>query len=137
MQAGGRPSMNLPLTKVRQRSRGNRELKQRRSRAGLSGSKVANMDVEKYLSTCSFWSPEHVTHPVSWVGHIPFAFWVMEAANPGVMVELGTHSGNSYFSFCQAVKRLNLQTLCYAVDSWQGDEHSGHYGEDIFQAVSE
>jgi len=95
------------------------------------------MDVANYLSTCSFWSPEHVTHPLSWVGHIPFAFWIMEAAKPGVLVELGTHSGNSYFSFCQAVKRLNLRTLCYAVDSWQGDEHSGYYGEEIFQPVSE
>jgi len=95
------------------------------------------MDLANFLSITSFWSPEHVTPPLSWVGHIPFAFWIMEAANPGVMVELGTHSGNSYFSFCQAVKRLNLRTLCFAVDSWQGDEHSGFYGEDIFQAVSE
>ncbi|HKM51857.1 MAG TPA: hypothetical protein VJY33_00530, partial [Isosphaeraceae bacterium] len=93
------------------------------------------MDVAKHLSTCSFWSPEHVTSPLSWAGHIPSAFWIMEAASPGVLVELGTHSGNPHFSFCQAVKRLNLPTLCYAVHSWQGDEHSGFCGEDIFQAV--
>ena len=62
------------------------------------------MDVAKYLSTCSFWSPEHLTHPLTWAGHIPSAFWIMEATSPRIMVELGTHSGNPYFSFCQAVK---------------------------------
>jgi hypothetical protein len=45
------------------------------------------MDVGKYLSTCSFWSPEHVTHPLAWVGHIPFAFWIMEAAKPRSLSE--------------------------------------------------
>ena len=103
--------MNVPLTKLHQRSWGIvGELKHCRSRSGRrSGSKVANMDVEKYFSTCSFWSPEHVTDPLSWAGHIPFAFWIMEAASPGVLVELGTHSGISYFSFCQAVKRVKPQ----------------------------
>ena len=130
--------MNLHTDKTPSESLEVRELNRRRPRTGRRrGTKVAEMDVAKYLSTCSFWSPEHLTHPLSWVGHIPFAFWIMEATSPGVMVELGTHSGNSYFSFCQAVKRLNLRTLCHAVDSWHGDEHSGYYGEEIFQAVSE
>ena len=68
---------------------GIRELNRRRPRPGRRrGTKVAKMDVANCLSTCSFWSPEHVTSPLSWVGHIPFAFWIMEAANPGVLVEL-------------------------------------------------
>ena len=62
------------------------------------------MNQSSFLSDVCFWLPEHVTYPFGWVGHIPFAFWIMEASRPEVFVELGTHSGNSYFAFCQAVK---------------------------------
>jgi len=52
-------------------------------------------------------------------------------------VELGTHWGESYFTFCQAVEEAGLSCLCYAVDHWLGDDHAGHYGEEVFDEVSE
>ena len=55
--------------------------------------------------------------------------------NPRAFVELGTHGGFSYFAFCQAVQKLGLNSKCYAVDTWQGDEHSGHYDDEIFVRV--
>jgi O-antigen biosynthesis protein len=80
-------------------------------------------------------NPLHVVLPLSWVGHIPFAFWLIDNARPEVVVELGTHSGNSYFAFCQSVQEHRLPTKCFAVDTWQGDEHAGYYGEEIYTEV--
>jgi hypothetical protein len=79
-----------------------------------------------------FDEPERITAPASWLAHIPFAFWIVEAVQPRMLVELGTHTGNSYSSFAQAVKRLGLPAACFAVDTWQGDPHTGHYGEEVF-----
>jgi Methyltransferase domain len=83
-----------------------------------------------------FWPVERLAVPDAWAGHIPFAFWVVDALRPRVLVELGTHSGNSYLAFAQAVDRLGLDTACFAVDTWQGDAHAGHYGEEVFQELS-
>ena len=81
--------------------------------------------------------PIYLDLPASWVGHIPFAFWLVENHKPQIVVELGAHSGNSYFSFCQAVNSLSLKTQCYAIDSWEGDEHAGEYdGDKIFYKVN-
>ena len=83
-----------------------------------------------------FWRPEYLDPSGSaWVEHLPFAFWIVEALQPEMFVELGTHNGHSYFSFCQAIKRLGLNTPSYAVDTWKGDEHAGHYDESVYQQV--
>lgn len=74
--------------------------------------------------------------PSAWTGHLPFAFWVTEEARPRIFVELGSHNGTSYLGFCQTVARCGLETRCFAVDTWQGDEHSGFYGEEVFQTLS-
>ena len=71
----------------------------------------------------------------AWNGHIPFAAWIVAAMEPRVLVELGTHLGISYFAFCQSVAEKSLATRCYAVDTWQGDDHAGRYGDAIFADV--
>jgi Methyltransferase domain len=88
------------------------------------------------LSPTSFWSPDQVL-PSAWLEHAPFASWIIGAARPRVLVELGTHNGFSYLAFCQAVQRLQLSTKCYAVDTWKGDDHAGFYGEEVFDRLSE
>ena len=70
-----------------------------------------------------------------WLGHIPFAFWVVEALAPRSFVELGTHTGTSYCAFCQAVSYLALPTACWAVDTWKGDPQAGFYGEDVIETL--
>ena len=79
-----------------------------------------------------FDEPDRVVFPPSWLEHIPFAFWIVDALRPSVFVELGTHSGNSYAAFAQAIQRLGLPTAAYAVDTWRGDPHSGFYDETVF-----
>ena len=78
--------------------------------------------------------PLHVP-PSAWIGHLPFALWLMEEARPRVLVELGSHHGTSYLSFCQAVRHCALDTCCFAVDTWAGDEHSGLYGEEVYDTL--
>ena len=77
--------------------------------------------------------PVRLVEPNSWVTHVPFAFWLVDALRPRLFVELGTHSGNSYAAFAQAVQATGTDAACYAVDSWSGDAQAGYYGEDIFR----
>jgi hypothetical protein len=71
-----------------------------------------------------------------WTGHLTFASELIAALEPSLIVELGTHWGEAYFTFCQTVQEHGLSSLCYAVDHWEGDEHAGHYGEEVFDEVS-
>jgi Methyltransferase domain len=86
------------------------------------------------ISPASFWIPGMFV-PSGWIEHAPFAFWIVEAQQPRSLVELGTHSGYSYFAFNQVVRQLGLKTHCAAVDTWRGDEYAGFYEEGVFEAV--
>lgn len=89
-----------------------------------------------------FDNPKYLSHISSWHGHIPFAFWCMYALKPKIFVELGTHYGDSYFAFCQAVlNNMNyyspeVVTSCFAVDTWTGDNHCGFYGNEVYDWVN-
>lgn len=94
------------------------------------------MTLEQYLYFAQF-DPVSFEEPKSWSGHQPFAAWIMQALKPNIFVELGTHSGNSYFSFCQSAKEISLKVHCFAVDNWCGDGHAGEYDEKVFSRVTE
>lgn len=71
-----------------------------------------------------------------WSGHRQFAYDLVEFLKPERIVELGTHYGCSFFAFLQACKDFDLNTEVVAIDSWQGDEEAGFYGEDVFATVN-
>jgi hypothetical protein len=69
----------------------------------------------------------------AWIDFVPFGMLLIELLRPRVLVELGTHRGVSYCAFCQTIQSLALETRCFAVDTWQGDEHTGFYGESVLE----
>ena len=91
-------------------------------------------EAHQWITEASFWSPRHLVTS-AWTEFAPFAFWLVQAIRPTVFVELGTHHGFSYLAFCQAVQRTGVATRCYAIDTWQGDEHAGFYGEEVFATL--
>ncbi len=90
------------------------------------------MDLLNYPSV--YQNPRRLTPHTAWSEHIPFAFFLSEILHPTTFVELGTHAGDSYLAFCQ-VAQTNPPTNYTAVDTWQGDEHSGTYGNQIYQEL--
>jgi hypothetical protein len=71
----------------------------------------------------------------AWTGHIPFGMALVDMIRPRTIVELGTHWGDSYCAFCQAVAELKLPTRCTAVDTWKGDAHTRPYDENVYQQL--
>lgn len=84
------------------------------------------------LSRASFMHPNWFP-PTAWVQHAPFAYFITEALRPKTYVELGSHYGYSFFAVCQAVKAYGLDTKCFAIDTWQGDEHAGFYSDEVYR----
>ncbi len=75
--------------------------------------------------------PRRLTRVASWHEHIPFGMNLVAALRPRTLVELGTHAGDSYCGFCQAVLASGLATGCFAVDTWRGDPQAGEYGPEV------
>ena len=87
-----------------------------------------------WLRPVSYLLPVH--YPVSaWVEHAPFAAWLMDVLRPRSVVELGTHFGYSCFTFAEAARVLGISATISALDTWEGDDHAGFYGEDVFDSV--
>ena len=73
----------------------------------------------------------------TWTDHMPFGYDIVTATRPQLTVELGTFSGLSFFTFCQAIKENEIDGACYAVDTWEGEEHTGKYDDTIYNQVNE
>lgn len=79
--------------------------------------------------------PLHIVFS-TWIDHLPFGYDLVAALRPKLLVELGTHRGLSYFTFCQAMKEHDVDGVCYAVDTFEGDDHTNKYDETVFKAVN-
>lgn len=90
---------------------------------------------EAWIGEEAFWLPTRFVPFSGWNEHGPFMSWLIATLAPRTFVELGSHYGYSYFTACDAVKRLGLPTKTWAVDSWEGDEHAGFYGDEVYESV--
>jgi Methyltransferase domain len=72
----------------------------------------------------------------AWTSHLHFAYDLVAALKPRVLVELGVDRGESYFAFCQSAAENKMGTRCFGVDTWRGDQHAGGYDETTFAQVS-
>jgi len=97
---------------------------------------MLDFDFADCVSPATLWRPARIVDPDAWIEHIPFAFWLIGVLRPLSVVELGTLGGNSFFAFCQAAAQHGVPARLAAIDTWQGDEHAGLYGEEVFADVS-
>lgn len=98
---------------------------------------IMHTGLDSLLLKAAGFVPDRMVFPNAWCGHLPFAFWLIDTLKPANFVELGTHTGNSYLTFCQAVKQVGSDTRCFAVDTWEGDEHAGYYGGEVYANLSD
>jgi len=73
----------------------------------------------------------------TWVDHLPFAYDLVAALKPKLLVELGVYNGLSFFTFCQSMVEHDIEGVAYGVDCWEGDEHTDAYDDSIYDDVNE
>ena len=73
----------------------------------------------------------------TWVDHLAFAYDLVAAHRPKLIVELGVYNGLSFFTFCQSMVEHNIDGVAYGVDCWEGDEHTDAYDDSIYTDVAE
>ncbi|WP_422450378.1 MULTISPECIES: hypothetical protein [unclassified Endozoicomonas] len=88
-------------------------------------------------SRVMFWRPRFMADS-PWLEHIPFYFWLIEAQQPELVFDPDVTSGSTYFALCQAVDKLNTETLCMAGfhSQCQQQEAIARYNEDHYQEFS-
>ena len=79
------------------------------------------------------YQPSHETKYSAWKGHRGFAQRLIKALQPEVLVELGVHAGDSYFTMVETMH----SGKAYGVDTWTGDEHAGFYDAGIWKMVQD
>ena len=71
-----------------------------------------------------------------WGGHRRFAYDLVRWMRPARIAELGVHWGTSFFTFAQAVKDGRMKGAeLIGVDTFEGEEHAGHYGPEVLETV--
>ena len=66
-----------------------------------------------WLLPSAFWIPGW--NFSSHIAHLPFYFWLVDAARPRLIVDLVPGRPDDYLAYCQAVEQLNYGAECFGV----------------------
>ncbi len=111
------------------------EISEEVSMRSTEDNSASSLNFSMAFHDAAFMQPYHLEHPAPWAGHIPFAAWIIAVQRPEVFVELGTFTGISYLSFCQSIAENKTGTKAWAVDTWQGDIHTGAYDDSTYNGL--
>ena len=105
--------------------------------AGLAGVPMQSIGIKRVevMKLKSLELEHQYEGPSSWWQHVPVAHSLIELTKPNLVVELGSHYGVSFFSFCEAAEKYSRDSLIYAIDTWEGDKQAGFYGDDVYRKV--
>lgn len=69
-----------------------------------------------------FWRP-NFHQGKGWLEFVPVGFWLVDVLRPARVLEVGTTSGNSYFSLCQSINSLGIdcESISIVSDKESGD----------------
>jgi hypothetical protein len=62
-----------------------------------------------------FWDAQHLGPSDEWIGHIPFALWLVRSLRPAIVVTQSATESNSYLAFCQAISAFGIEGRAFAV----------------------
>jgi predicted O-methyltransferase YrrM len=69
----------------------------------------------------------------AWLGLGSIGYEIARHFKPRRVVELGSFGGYSTCAIAMALRDAGSSGRVYAVDTWQGDEHTHQYGESVYQ----
>ncbi|MFG6668732.1 hypothetical protein ACGK9R_16720 [Halomonas sp. HNIBRBA4712] len=106
----------------------------------LASNASQELGIKPSISTLAqgsmFWQPEY-KEPSSWLEHLPFLFWLVEALRPSQTAVLGVELV-PHFALCQAITRLRLGGHCYAIGEASDQQRASleAYGSENFAGTS-
>jgi hypothetical protein len=62
-----------------------------------------------------FWDAQHLGPSPEWIGHIPFALWLVRSLRPSVVASQSAIDSNSYAALCQAISAFGLDCRAFAL----------------------
>ena len=71
--------------------------------------------LQEHITASVFWQPEK-NFSSELTMHLPFIFWLMELTQPSSVVQVGAIHPVTYYGYCYAATKLQLETRCSLIN---------------------